>query len=69
MDNKAKSGKEVIEEFFNEIESIEGTDTKIVSKLISLYQEKKLTETNIQNAMDDLLKEEITAEYGVNGEG
>ena len=69
MDNKAKSGKEVIEEFFNEIESIEGTDTKIVSKLISLYQEKKLTETNIQNAMDDLLKEEMTAEYGVNGKG
>ena len=69
MDNKAKSGKEVIEEFFNEIESTEGTDTKTVSKLISLYQEKKLTETNIQNALDDLLKEEIKAEYGINGEG
>lgn len=67
MDDKAKSGEEVIEEFFNEITDIEGTDNKTVKKLISLHKEKKLTETNIQNAMDDLLKEELISEDETNG--
>ena len=59
MSNESKSGKEVLDEFFAEIVNIEGVDEKTVKKLVSLYSEKKLTDTNIQNAMEELLQEEL----------
>ena len=59
MSNESKSGKEVLNEFFAEIVNIEGVDEKTVKKLVSLYSEKKLTDTNIQNAMEELLQEEL----------
>ena len=59
MSDETKSGRVVIDEFFAEIQNIEGVDRKIVEKLISLYSEKRLTDTNIQNAMGQLLQEEL----------
>jgi len=59
MTDKIKSGKEVIDEFFAEIMNIEGVDKKTVEKLTSLYSEGKLTDINIQNAMEQLLQEEL----------
>ena len=59
MNAVTKSGKEVIDEFFAEILNIEGVDEKTAKKLVSLYSEEKLTDTNIENAMDELLQEEL----------
>ncbi len=59
MSEEIKSGKEVIDEFFAEIMNVEGVDKKTVEKLTSLYGEGKLTDTNIQNAMEQLLQEEL----------
>jgi len=59
MSEETKSGKEVISEFFAEIRSLEGVDEKTIEKLISLHGENKLTDTNVQNAMDELLREEL----------
>lgn len=59
MSDEIKTGKEVIYEFFAEIMNIEGVDKKTVAKLSSLYNEGKLTDTNIQNAIDQLLQEEL----------
>ena len=59
MGDETKSGREVIDEFFANILNIEGVDEKTVNKLTSLYSENKLTDTNIQNAMDELLQEEL----------
>lgn len=59
MGEKIKSGKQVIDEFFAEIMNIEGVDKKTVAKLTSLYDEGKLTDTNIENAMGQLLQEEL----------
>ena len=59
MNDEVKSGKQVIDEFFAEILNIEGVDEKTVQKLLSLYNEEKLTDTNIQNAMEQLLQEEL----------
>ena len=59
MSDEIKSGKEVIDEFFAEIMNIEGVDKKTVEKLTSLYTEGKLTDTNIQNVMEQLLQEEL----------
>ena len=59
MSDETKSGREVIDEFFAEILNIEGVDEKTVEKLISLHSKEKLTDTNIQNAMEQLLQEEL----------
>jgi hypothetical protein len=59
MIDKTKSGREVIDEFFAEILDIGGVDKKTVEKLASLYRAEKLTDTNIRNAMDQLLQEEL----------
>ena len=63
MSDEIKSGKEVIDEFFAQIMNIEEVDKKTVEKLISLHSEGKLSDKNIQNAMEKLLQEELdTAE-------
>ena len=59
MSDEIKSGKEVIEEFFAEIMKIEEVDKKTVEKLTSLYSAGKLTDTNIQNVMGQLLQDEL----------
>lgn len=60
MDKKIKSGKEVIDEFFSEIYNIENADEKTVDALVSLYSDGKLTDKNIQNALEDLVQQELT---------
>jgi len=59
MSDTTQSGKDVIDKFFDEILNIDGIDEKIVNKLIFLHTERKLTDTNIQNALEELLQEEI----------
>lgn len=59
MNNNIKSGKEVIDEFFSEIYNVENVDKTTVDVLVSLYKKTKLTDTNIQNALDDILQKEL----------
>lgn len=54
MKETIKSGKEVIDEFFSEILNIEGVDDKTVELLVQLYGDDKLTDTNIQNGLEEL---------------
>lgn len=54
MKETIKSGKEVIDEFFSEILNIEGVDEKTVEMLVQLYGDDKLTDTNIQNGLEEL---------------
>jgi Holliday junction resolvasome RuvABC DNA-binding subunit len=67
MSDEIKSGKQVIDEFFAEVMNIEGVDKKTAEKLIFLYNEGKLTDTNIQNAMEQLLQEELATTEGKDG--
>jgi hypothetical protein len=60
MNDKIKTGKEVIDEFFTGIMDIKGIDKKTVEKLMAIYNEGKLTDINIQNAMGQLLQEELS---------
>ena len=59
MDNQIKSGKDVIDEFFAEIFNVEGADESTVNKLIELYGDNKFTDSNIQNALEELKQEAI----------
>ena len=67
MSDEIKSGKEVIEEFFAGILGIEGIDKKTVEIFTSLHSEGRLTDINIQNAMEELLQKELDAAEGKNG--
>ncbi len=59
MSEEIKSGKDVIDEFFSEIYNIDNVDEKTVDALVSLYGEEKLTDKNIQNALEALVLEEL----------
>ena len=61
MSDKIKSGKDVIDEFFAEILNVEGGDQKTVEKLVELYGENKLTDSYIQNALDELKQEALNS--------
>jgi hypothetical protein len=38
-----KSGKEILESFFESISKIDDIDNEIVSKIVELYKDRKLT--------------------------
>lgn len=54
MTKKVKSGKEILDDFFNNIEEIDGVDSGIAKMLSSLYLEDKLTDTNVKNGLQKL---------------
>jgi len=54
MEDKVKSGKEILDDFFNGIEEIENVDTDIAKMLSELYQNDKLTDTNVKNELQKL---------------
>jgi len=68
MSDEIKSGKEVIDEFFAEILNVEGVDQKTVKKLLELYGENKLTDTYIQNTLEELKQAELNPKAQDNGE-
>lgn len=47
--HKVKSGKEILEDFFKEIENIPEVDKDIASSLAKLYQQGKFTDINVKN--------------------
>ena len=59
MDNKIKSGKDVIDDFFAEIYDVPNTDKKTIDILIELYSQGKISDKNLQNAMDEIVQKEL----------
>jgi len=49
-----KSGKQIVDEFFADIQNIEGVDEKIASTLSKLYKDGKFTNINVSNALTEL---------------
>ena len=58
MDNKVKSGKEILDEFFKEIESIENVEMNIAQSLAVLYGQDKLTDANVKNELQKLREQD-----------
>ena len=54
MKNKVKSGKEIVDDFFKNIENIDGVDKEIAKMLTNLYENDKLTEINVKNELPKL---------------
>ena len=54
MESNVKSGKEILDDFFENIESIENVDKDIAKMLANLYEENKLTDINVKNELPKL---------------
>ena len=54
MKNKVKSGKEIVDDFFKNIENIDGVEKDIAKMLTNLYENDKLTEINVKNELPKL---------------
>ena len=59
MDNKIKSGKDVLNDFFSEIYNIPNADKNTVDALVELYSQGKLTDKNVQNSLDEIIQKEL----------
>lgn len=57
MDSGIKSGKEILDDFFNTVRNINGVDEQIASTIEDLYKEGKLSQTNVSNALLKLREE------------
>jgi hypothetical protein len=51
MTDAIKSGHEILDDFFYKIDEIEGVDGKVALLLKGLYQQGKLTHTNLSNEL------------------
>jgi hypothetical protein len=58
MDSKVKSGKEILEDFFKDIQNIENVDQNIAQSLSKLFEQGKLTDANIKNELQRLREED-----------
>ena len=54
MKNKVKSGKEILDDFFTNISKIKNIDKDLAESLSNLYQQGKLTDTNLKNELAKL---------------
>ena len=54
MDRPVKSGKEILDDFFNGILNIPDVDEKLSSEIKKLYDKGKLTITNLSNKLASL---------------
>lgn len=59
MENKVKSGKEILDDFFENIENIPNVDKDIAKMLTTLYSQNKLTDTNVKNELPNLPKKDV----------
>ena len=55
--NQVKSGKEILDDFFKEISSIENVDKTIADSLAELYTNGKLTDKNVVNELQRIRTE------------
>lgn len=54
MEKKVKSGKEILDEFFANISNLENVDKELAAALTKLYQQGKLTDTNLKNEIQKI---------------
>ncbi len=54
MSTEIKSGKEIMEEFFEEIKTDEKLEQDTAAAIVNLYESDKLTDKNLTNALSEL---------------
>ena len=54
MEKSVKSGKEILDDFFDNLEEIQNVEKSIAEALKKLYQEGNFTDNRITNALQEL---------------
>ncbi len=54
MNEHIKSGKQILNEFFEEIKKIPDVDETVVNTIVELYKTGKLSDKNLSNALLEL---------------
>jgi hypothetical protein len=54
MDNKVKSGKEILDDFFTNISQIKDVDKALAESLTNLYNQGKFSDTHVKNELSNL---------------
>ena len=60
MENKIKSGKEIIDDFFTNIKQLPNIQQDIASLFVDLYNEGRLTDTNVKNGLQKIREKNAT---------
>ncbi|RFN60307.1 hypothetical protein [Marixanthomonas ophiurae] len=60
MEEKVKSGKEILDDFFENIGTIKNVDPEIAKMLNKLYNDDKLTDTNVKNELQTLRETDVS---------
>ena len=58
MSKNIKSGKDIIDDFFEDIKNLEGIDPDIVTMLTGLHSENKLTKGKIEEKLEKMRNSE-----------
>ena len=58
MADKIKSGKKILDDFFDTLEEVENVDKDIAKMLAELYQNDKLTDVNVKNELQKLREQD-----------
>ena len=59
MNNKIKSGKEILNKFFIDIKKMKDLDESVSKELVELYENNEFTHSKIINALSQLREDEI----------
>lgn len=54
MKTEIKSGKQILDEFFTDIKNLKKVDERVVNIITELYEEDKLSDSNLSNALLEL---------------
>lgn len=54
MSNQVKSGKEILDDFFREIQNIPNVNEDVAKSLANLYEQGKLTDINVKNELQKI---------------
>ena len=57
MSEEIKSGKQILDEFFNTLKEIPDVSEDVANVLLELYQSNKLTAKNIANVLSKIREE------------
>ena len=58
MADKVKSGKEILDDFFEKITKIKDVDIDIAQMMNTLYQDNKLTDIKVKNELQKLREQD-----------
>lgn len=61
MSDNIKSGKQILDDFFDSVHQLDKVDKDIAEILVRLYQYGKLTDINLKNELQTLRDKDVRA--------